>query len=593
LPENAAACPVPANGSAWANGCIRLLVTVPDPDQKGTMVNVPGLLVDLVADPVRNQFYALRQDNNQVMVFDGTSYKQIATFRTSNTPMQMAITPDGAYLLVGHDNAQTISVFDLNAMQAVAPIRMPLGLYPRSVAVAGGMILVASRNFTAPNQISSVDFNSRTAVAFPSLGPFANSVNVDTKLVASPHGAFVMAVSPDGTAMLYDSNAGAFTVMRKDYSALGGAYAASDVGQFMVDHYLLDNSLVQTGVFDLGAGGSSGFSFLDALNVIRTTGPVVPGSGTAAASADTPNTPGVIERVNLSNLGRDTSLTRTIALPLFPAGANTGSAFIRTLAPLSNGNTIISLTQSGFTVLPWNFDATTAQPQIANAVNTANPVGGLTGGSLVSVDGSSLSAASASSNATPAPTTLGSSCVTINGALIPLFMVSSGQINGQLPLNAPSTGQLIVYSPNGISSPFTLNVQPVAPSVIQVPSSPGSTTVVPAVYRDSDNLLVTLTNPVHKGDQLTIYVSGLGPTSPAVNAGQPSPSNPPAVVLLAPTVTLDGVTLPVTFAGLTPGQIGIYQINVNVPQGITQGLSIPLMVAQGDASSTVNVRVVQ
>ena len=117
--------------------------------------------------------------------------------------------------------------------------------------------------------------------------------------------------------------------------------------------------------------------------------------------------------------------------------------------------------------------------------------------------------------------------------------------------------------------------------------------MVPAVYRDSDNLLVTLTNPIHKGDQLTIYVSGLGPTSPAVSAGQPSPSNPLAVALLTPTVTLNGVNLTVTFAGLAPGQIGVYQINVNVPQGITQGLSIPLTVAQGDASSTVNVRVVQ
>jgi len=48
-----------------------------------------------------------------------------------------------------------------------------------------------------------------------------------------------------------------------------------------------------------------------------------------------------------------------------------------------------------------------------------------------------------------------------------------------------------------------------------------------------------------------------------------------------------------TFAGLTPGQIGIYQINVNVPQGVTQGLSVPLTVSQGTNSSTVYVRVVQ
>ncbi len=162
-----------------------------------------------------------------------------------------------------------------------------------------------------------------------------------------------------------------------------------------------------------------------------------------------------------------------------------------------------------------------------------------------------------------------------------------------MPLGANS-GSVVVYSPGGVSAPFSLNVQPNAPSVIQIPSQPGSSTLIPAaIYRGSDNLLVTLTNPIHKGDQLIIYVSGLGLTSPAVDAGSPSPSNPPAVALLQPTVTLNGVSLPVTFAGLTPGQIGVYQVNVNVPQGVSQGLSLPLTVAQGTAESTVSVRVVQ
>ncbi len=63
-------------------------------------------------DPVRgNQFYVLRQDKNRVLVFDASTHQQLATLRTSNNPMQMAITPDGSYLLVGHNDAQIISVF--------------------------------------------------------------------------------------------------------------------------------------------------------------------------------------------------------------------------------------------------------------------------------------------------------------------------------------------------------------------------------------------------------------------------------------------------------------------------------------------------
>jgi uncharacterized protein (TIGR03437 family) len=595
------ACPQPIGTATWATGCFRLLINNPDPDQRGTLVNVPGKLVDVLADPVRNQFFVLRQDKNQVMVFDGASLSQTATLRTSNNPTQMAVTPDGAYLLVGHNDAQIMSVFDLNTMQDAGAIRMPDGHYPRSVAVAGGAILAASRVAGPQNMISLVDFASRTATAFPSLGPYTNNINSDTVLVPAPHGAFIMAVSPDGKTMLYDANAGAFTVSRQDYTALSGAYAASDLGQFVVDNHLLDNSLVQMGLFDKGANGSSGVAFMDASTLIRTTGPVTAGA-TAVPAGSPLNTPGVIERINLNNLGSVATSTRTMELPLFPTATGAGSAsgttsavsaFIRTLAPLSSGNAIVSLTQSGFTMLPANFDAATAKPQITSAVNTANQGGGLTGGSLVTVVGSNLSPVNASSSATPAPTVLANSCVTVNGLVIPLFLVSGSQINGQLPLSVNGSGQLIVYSQGGVSNPFTLTVQPTAPSVIQIPSEPGSSTLVPAIYRTEDNLLVTLTNPVHKGDQLVIYVSGLGPTSPSVSAGSPSPANPPAVALFTPAVTLAGVTLPVTFAGLTPGQIGIYQINVNVPQGITQGLNIPLTVTQGAASSTVGVRVVQ
>ena len=44
--------------------------------------------------PARNRYYVLRQDKNQVLVFDGTSNQQIAMLRTGNTPTSMAMTFD-------------------------------------------------------------------------------------------------------------------------------------------------------------------------------------------------------------------------------------------------------------------------------------------------------------------------------------------------------------------------------------------------------------------------------------------------------------------------------------------------------------------
>ena len=589
-------CPLPTGSAAWANGCFRLLLNNPDPDQRGTLVSVPGTLVDLLADPARDRFYIVRQDKNQVLIFNGSNNSPIGTLRTSSTPMQMAMTRDSKYLLVGHNDAQVISVFDLDTLQSLDPIRMPFGHYPRSVATAGGVILAAARVAGPVHQISNVDFNNRTATPFPTLGVFQNSVNTDTVLVASPQGNSIMAAMPDGNVLLYDVNAGTFTVARKDFIALSGAYAASDLGQFAVDNKLLDSSLVPVATFDQGAGGSSGFAFMDQSSVIRTTGPVTSGAGVASTGSSVAlNTPGSIERVNL-NQPASPLTTRTIELPRFPSSgpSSAQSAFIRTLALLANRTSIISMTQSGFTALQSNFDATTTQPQITSVVNTANQSPTVTAGGLVSILGSNLSSSTVSTTASPAPTVLGNSCVTVNGAVIPLFLVSQPQINGQLPLNVGSTGVVIAYTPGGISNPFTIGGIPgTAPTVLQVPNAPNSTILVPAVFREASSLPVNLVDPVHKGDHLIIYATGLGPTDPPVDAGVVSPSNPAALVLTKPVVTLSGVTCPVTFAGLTPGQIGVYQIDVNVPQGVSQGLAIPLTISQGTNSSTVYVRVVQ
>ena len=51
---------------------VRLLVTNQRPDERGSTTDVPGTLADLLADPDRDRFYVLRQDRNQVLVFEGS-----------------------------------------------------------------------------------------------------------------------------------------------------------------------------------------------------------------------------------------------------------------------------------------------------------------------------------------------------------------------------------------------------------------------------------------------------------------------------------------------------------------------------------------
>ncbi len=125
---------------------VRLLVSNPDPSQRGAIVDQPGVLSDILPDQARNRVYVLRQDMNQLLVFDGNSLSVMATLRTAASPTMMAMTNDGRYLLVGHDDSQLVMVYDLNALQPVAPIVMPAGHFARSIAVSGSGILAVSRN---------------------------------------------------------------------------------------------------------------------------------------------------------------------------------------------------------------------------------------------------------------------------------------------------------------------------------------------------------------------------------------------------------------------------------------------------------------
>ena len=69
-------------------------------------------------------------------------------------------------------------------------------------------------------------------------------------------------------------------------------------------------------------------------------------------------------------------------------------------------------------------------------------------------------------------------------------------------------------------------------------------------------------------------------TTPAVASNQTAPATLPlATATVQPTVTIDGVAATVNFAGLTPGGIGLYQINCQVPAGARTG-DLPLVVIQ-------------
>jgi uncharacterized protein (TIGR03437 family) len=257
---------------------------------------------------------------------------------------------------------------------------------------------------------------------------------------------------------------------------------------------------------------------------------------------------------------------------------------------LADRNTMVSLTTSGITVLSSSYDTATAVPRIEKVVNSADGTQPVAPGGLISVFGRDLSPINVATREIPLPTALGESCLLVNGMAIPMLLASSGQINAQLPFNAEGNVTLTLRTPGGVSDNYNLTILPNAPSLFL--ANLDQDLQVPTIVRAANGLLVTPANPVHRGDTLIIYLTGMGKTYPDAVAGMPAPGEPALRVLTQPEVDLAGAGCPVDFAGLAPGEIGVNQINVRIPYWAPQGMSLPLRVTQGGFSTTVQVRVV-
>ena len=591
---------------------IRILINSQDPSQRGTIVDVPGKIVDLLADPKRNVYYVLRQDKNQLLVYNGSNNTLTATLRTCTTPKGMAITFDQQDILVGCDNAHYMSVFDLDLLTAQQPIYV--ADYVQSVAASANAILVHVRPIVSPNPgLGKVDMVARTVTQLPKLGVYTNNLPLDTVLAGSSNGGTILIASNNGAVMLYDANAGTFTASRQDFTSLSGAYAASNFQQYVVGNYLLDSSAVPKGQIT-GTGISSGFAF------VNQTGYYV-----SLPSLTSTSDPGTIEQVNMLT-GNAIQPTGMVEDPLLPATTTTStptgtvtqictnstsgstttstcstvpnlttstvtSGFTRTLAPLPTQTSIIVLTTSGFTVLPWTYAASVAPPQISAIVSAADGKSAAAPGGLITIYGSNLSPTNQATSQIPVPTALANSCITVNGQPIPLIFVSPTQVNAQMPFQAVGAETVVVHTPGGTSGNFNLIVQPNAPAVF-LSGVAGPVNDLPTVFRAANETLATDSNPIHPGDVLVIYVTGLGQTNPAGLTGYPAPGNPLSSALTLVSVTLGGMNLPVSYAGLAPGEVGVDQINVTVPGNIPTGLNLPLVINQGAGTVSVLMRVI-
>jgi uncharacterized protein (TIGR03437 family) len=182
--------------------------------------------------------------------------------------------------------------------------------------------------------------------------------------------------------------------------------------------------------------------------------------------------------------------------------------------------------------------------------------------------------------------------VTANDTLVPIYQADAMEIRGQLPYSSAGRTRLVARTPSGQSQPLEIDVSAGAPAIFRTGRA-GPLTGLATVYRAFNNDLVTDSNPVHPGDELIVYLTGLGRVTPEVRDGTPAGADPLATAAVRPTLTLGAFSLDVQFAGLVPREVGVYQINATVPDNIPEGDDVPLRISAGGRNTEILVRVLR
>jgi uncharacterized protein (TIGR03437 family) len=207
--------------------------------------------------------------------------------------------------------------------------------------------------------------------------------------------------------------------------------------------------------------------------------------------------------------------------------------------------------------------------------------GALAPGTVAQVYGSNLATAVATPGSVPLPGILNGTQFLVGGLAAPLFYSSGAQLVVQIPTELTAGRQYsVVAMVNGaLSLPDTLSLEPAEPGVAAFADGT-------IIAQHSNYTLVSSTSPAHPNEPLMTYLVGMGATSVTVPSGTATPSNGTVSVTVQPTVQVDGQNADILFAGLTPGGIGLYQINFVVPSSAKTG-NLKVVVTQGAAEANV------
>jgi uncharacterized protein (TIGR03437 family) len=223
------------------------------------------------------------------------------------------------------------------------------------------------------------------------------------------------------------------------------------------------------------------------------------------------------------------------------------AAYVMQFPPLRTQFVMTDTVNQGYQVPP-------NSPTIATGgvVSAASFVASVARGGLASIFGSNMGYGA-------------NTTVYINGSVAPVFFASPNQFNLQIPWEVAGIGSFNMIVNGTPSNVLSAGVVTYSPDVFTISAAQAAIT-------HADGTLVSAASPAAVNETVVVYATGLGPVSGAMVTGSPASSTSLQPTSPSPaTANIGGINAPVAFSGFTPGFIGLYQVNVQIPPNVSPG----------------------
>jgi len=299
------------------------------------------------------------------------------------------------------------------------------------------------------------------------------------------------------------------------------------------------------------------------------------------------------------------NLSFTSGAPAWTASvlpANLTSNWLALSAASGTGAGAITLTASSGGLAPGVYNAIVdiqaqnALPQsiqvpvvLAVGASSAISIGGVSSnatglttlapGMQAAVYGAGLALSTSSAASLPLPLSLAGVSATVNGVSAPLYFVSPGQIDLQIPYETGRGAAILAIDNAGLVAYFPVQVAVTAPGIFNV------------FYDASTNQY----NTAAPGDPVEMFITGDGDVAPSLATGATPPATTAIANLPAPrqpvSLTVGGIAVTPSFVGIPTGLAGVTQINFTVPAALAAGPQPVVVTVGGVASPAVNLKI--